>query len=126
MMAAETEIEGQRLKVINTHLQAFFMINASSNDHHTQRDRVEIELRKCESATLMGGDFNCAPGETLIEQFRRTGFQTSQDTRPTWKRMPFVIDHIFYNRFLRLENCCVIPTVASDHHAVRAEFSFVM
>lgn len=126
MITAETEIEGRVLRIINTHLQAFFMINASSNDHHTQRDRVEIELRKCDSATLMGGDFNCAPGETLIEQFRRAGFQPSQRTRPTWRRMPFVIDHIFYNRLLRLEDCCVIPTAASDHHAVRSEFSFVV
>jgi endonuclease/exonuclease/phosphatase (EEP) superfamily protein YafD len=39
--------------------------------------------------------------------------------------MPFVIDHIFYNRRLRLEACSVVPTSASDHHAVRSVFSFV-
>ncbi|HEY5811225.1 MAG TPA: endonuclease/exonuclease/phosphatase family protein [Terrimicrobiaceae bacterium] len=126
MISAETEIEGRKLRVINTHLQAFFMINASSNDHHTQRDRVEVELRKCLGATLLGGDFNCAPGETLIEQFRRAGFHPSQSVRATWRRMPFVIDHIFFNRLLRLESCCVVPTAASDHHAVRSEFSFVI
>ena len=124
MIGVETEIGGRSLRLINTHLQAFFMINASSNDHHTQRDRVEVELRRCTDATLMGGDFNCAPGETLIEQFKRAGFYPSQSKEVTWRRMPFVIDHIFYNHALRLETCIVIPTQASDHHAVRAEFSF--
>ena len=125
MISVETDIEGRALRLINTHLQAFFMINASSNDHHTQRDRVEVELRKCSGATLLGGDFNCAPGETLIEQFKRAGFHPSQNTKVTWRRMPFVIDHIFYNYGLRLEACAVIPTPASDHHAVRSEFSWV-
>ena len=123
MISVDTDIEGRALRLLNTHLQAFFMINASSNDHHTQRDRIEVELRKCSGATLLGGDFNCAPGETLIEQFKRAGFHPSQNTEVTWRRMPFVIDHIFYNYGLRLEGCAVVPTPASDHHAVRSEFS---
>jgi endonuclease/exonuclease/phosphatase family metal-dependent hydrolase len=126
MIGAETQIDGGPLRMMNTHLQAFFMINASSNDHHIQRDRVEVELRRSQGATLLGGDFNCAPGETLIDQFKRAGFHPSQRSQVTWRRMPFVIDHIFYNRLLRLESCCVIATPASDHHAVRAEFSFVI
>jgi endonuclease/exonuclease/phosphatase family metal-dependent hydrolase len=124
MIGAETQINGHVLRLINTHLQAFFMINASSNDHHTQRDRIELELRRSTGATLLGGDFNCAPGETLIEQFKRAGFRPSQSTKVTWRRMPFVVDHIFYNHALRLEACSVIPTEASDHHAVRCQFSF--
>jgi endonuclease/exonuclease/phosphatase family metal-dependent hydrolase len=124
MIGAETQINGRSLRLINTHLQAFFMINASSNDHHTQRDRVELELRRCTDATLLGGDFNCAPGESLIEQFKRAGFRPSQNAKATWRRMPFVVDHIFYNDALRLEACSVIPTKASDHHAVRSQFSF--
>ncbi|HEY5704952.1 MAG TPA: endonuclease/exonuclease/phosphatase family protein [Terrimicrobiaceae bacterium] len=126
MICVEADIEGRAVHLINTHLQAFFMINASSNDHHTQRDRVEVELRKRTGPTLLGGDFNCAPGETLIEQFKRAGFYPSQNARVTWRRMPFVIDHIFYNRALRLEACAVIPTPASDHHAVRSDFSFAV
>ena len=110
LIGAETEIDGRPLRMFNTHLQAFFMINASSNDHHTQRDRVEVELRRCEGATLLGGDFNCAPGETLVEQFKRAGFHPSQTTQVTWRRMPFIIDHVFFNRLLRLEACSVIPT----------------
>ena len=96
MIGAETQINGRSLRLINTHLQAFFMINASSNDHHTQRDRVELELRRCTEAALLGGDFNCALGESLIEQFKRAGFRPSQNAKVTWRRMPFVVDHIFY------------------------------
>lgn len=124
LLGADTEIEGRMVRLLNTHLQAFFMIKGSSNDHLTQRDLVEAELRKCAGPALLGGDFNSAPEETVVEQYAREGFRASQTTEVTWRRMPFVLDHIFYNRPLRLESCAVIPTEASDHHAVRSEFSF--
>lgn len=125
LLGAETEVEGRVLRLLNTHLQAFFMINASSNDHRVQRDLVEAELRKSVGPTLLGGDFNCAPGETLLEQFAGAGFRASQTSEITWRRKPFVLDHIFYNAGLRLDRTEVIPTAASDHHALRSEFSFL-
>jgi endonuclease/exonuclease/phosphatase family metal-dependent hydrolase len=125
LIAASTEMEGRPVTLLNTHLQAFFMIRGSSNDHPAQRDLVEAELGRCEGPALLAGDFNCAPEETVIAQFARAGFQASQTAEITWRRMPFVLDHIFFDRHFRLEDCRVIPTLASDHHAVRAEFSFV-
>lgn len=125
LIGAETEIAGRTVRLLNTHLQAFFMIKGSSNDHLRQRDLVEAELRKCAGPALLGGDFNSAPEETVVEQFAQAGFCASQCSEITWRRMPFVLDHIFYNGPLRLESCAVIPTEASDHHAVRSEFSFV-
>lgn len=124
LIEAVTEVEGRPLRLLNTHLQAFFMIKGSSNDHLTQRNLVEAELAKSAGPTLLGGDFNSAPEETLVEQYRRAGYCSCQTAEVTWRRMPFVLDHIFYNPPLRLEGCRVIPTLASDHHAVRAEFSF--
>ncbi len=126
LISAETEIAGRRVRLLNTHLQAFFMINATSNEHRAQRDLVEAELRKHDGPVLLGGDFNSAPEETVIEQFAAAGFQPAQCKEITWRRMPFVLDHIFFNAPLRLESCQVIPTPASDHHAVRSEFSFAL
>lgn len=125
LIEAETEIAGRPVRLLNTHLQAFFMIQSSSNAHPLQRNLVAGELANSTGATLLGGDFNSAPGETLVQQLETAGFRASQTTQVTWKRMPFVLDHIFYNAPLRLECCTVIPTLASDHHAVRSEFSFV-
>lgn len=125
LVAAETEIEGRAVRLINTHLQAFFMIKASSNDHREQRDLVEQELRRSVAPTLLAGDFNSSPEETLLAQFGEAGFRSAQADQVTWKRMPFVVDHIFYNAPFRLESSRVVPTKASDHDAVRAEFSFV-
>jgi len=124
LISAGVEIEGRPVRLLNTHWQAFFMINASSNEHRAQRDLVESELRKYAGAVLLGGDFNSAPGETVIEQFERAGFHAAQHREITWRRMPYVLDHLFHNDALHLENCQVIPTLASDHHAVRAEYSF--
>jgi len=124
LITAETEIAGRKVRLLNTHLQAFFMINSSSNEHRAQRDLVEAELRKHDGAVLLGGDFNSAPEETVIEQFAAAGFRPVQDKEITWRRMPFVLDHIFFNDALRLKRSQVIPTPASDHHAVRAEFSW--
>jgi len=126
LIGAETEIEGRAVRLLNSHLQAFFMIGCSSNDFRLQRDLVEKQLlRAAALPTLLAGDFNCAPDETLLEQFGEAGFQTAQKEEVTWRRMPLVLDHIFFNASLRLESCVVVPTLASDHHAVRAEFSFV-
>lgn len=124
LIGAETRIEGRPLRLLNTHLQAFFMISGSSNDQPQQRDLVEKALREGKGATLLGGDFNTAPGEDLVEQLESTGFQASQKTEITWRRKPLVLDYIFHNAPLRLERCEVIPTLASDHHAVRCEYSF--
>ena len=123
LISAETEIAGRTLRLLNTHLQAFFMINSSSNAHRAQRDLVEAELRRFDGPVLLGGDFNSAPQETVIAQFATAGFRPTQAKEITWRRMPFVLDHIFFNNALRLEGSQVIPTPASDHHAVRAEFS---
>jgi endonuclease/exonuclease/phosphatase family metal-dependent hydrolase len=125
LIEATTKIEGRSVRLLNTHLQAFFMIKGSSNDQPLQRNLVEAELlRSNGQPTLLGGDFNSAPEETLVQQYERAGYCSCQTTEITWRRMPFVLDHIFYNATLRLESCAVVPTLASDHHAVRSEFSF--
>lgn len=125
LLDAKADIEGRTVRLLNTHLQAFFMIKASSNDFPAQRNLVEAELPKFAGPTLLAGDFNSAPEETVVQQYKGAGFRASQTTEITWRRMPFVLDHIFYNAPLRLESCTVIPTLASDHHAVRSEFSFL-
>lgn len=125
LIGAETAIEGHPLRLLNTHLQAFFMVQSSSDDQPQQRDLVEKELRESRGPTLLGGDFNTVPGEKLVEQLESTGFRASQKTEVTWRRKPLVLDYIFHNASLRLESCRVIPTMASDHHAVRCEYSFV-
>jgi endonuclease/exonuclease/phosphatase (EEP) superfamily protein YafD len=36
--------------------------------------------------------------------------------------MPYVLDHVFYNSPLRCVTREVIPTMASDHHVLLADF----
>lgn len=122
LLRATTEIGGREVVLLNTHLQAFFMIGASSAEHLQQRDLVEAELRKSGGAAILAGDLNSAPGEGVVEQFASAGFRTVQNTEITWRRKPFVLDHLFYNGGLEVRSHEVIPTLCSDHHAVLAEF----
>lgn len=124
LLGADTTIDGRTVRLLNTHLQAFFMIGANSDDYPSQRNVVEAELKKCTGPALLAGDFNSTPQEGLVRQFADAGFQVSQNSEITWRRMPFVLDHIFYRAPLRLERTQVIATLASDHHAVRSKFSF--
>jgi endonuclease/exonuclease/phosphatase family metal-dependent hydrolase len=124
LISAGVVIDGRDVRVLNTHLQAFFMIGASSAEHCTQRHAIEDALRMQRGPAILAGDLNCAPEEGLVEQFEKTGFRTAQNLVVTWRRKPYILDHIFYNTHLRLESHAVLPTPASDHHAVRAEFSF--
>lgn len=125
LISATTVIQSRSLRLLNTHLQAFFIIGATSTEHSAQRDIIEAELRAQTGPAILAGDLNSAPGEGIVEQFELAGFRTVQCEEVTWRRKPYVLDHLFYNPLLRLEKHSVIPTLSSDHHAVRAEFSFV-
>ena len=100
------------------------MIGSTSAGHPEQRNAIEAELRLQNGPAILAGDLNCAPGDGVVEQFELAGFRTVQNKEVTWRRMPYVLDHLFYNPPLRLDSYAVIPTLASDHHAVRADFSF--
>jgi endonuclease/exonuclease/phosphatase (EEP) superfamily protein YafD len=73
---------------------------------------------------VLAGDFNVVSHEALTRQFAAAGLRSVQEDKPTWRRHPFVLDHIFYSRHLRPVGHVVKPTRASDHHVVVAEFEF--
>jgi len=124
LIGAKTEIGGVTVQLYNTHLLAFFMLKSSSSDHPQQREMVVAQLRQSSLPTLLGGDFNVSGHDTLVAQFAKAGFTTAQTKEITWRRMPFVLDHVFFNRFLRCVKHEVIPTPASDHHLLRVELEF--
>jgi endonuclease/exonuclease/phosphatase family metal-dependent hydrolase len=125
LIGATTTIAGRPVRLLNTHLLAFFMLNSSSEVHLDQRRLVEDQLRgSAEMPTLLTGDFNVSKHQSLIQQFADAGYQTVQSTEVTWRRRPFVLDHIFYNRWLKPESWSVKPTPASDHHTLSAVFEF--
>jgi endonuclease/exonuclease/phosphatase family metal-dependent hydrolase len=126
LIGATTTIGGRSVRLLNTHLLAFFMLNSSSEVHLDQRNLVEEELRKtAQIPTLLTGDFNVSKHESLINQFADAGFRTVQSKEITWRRRPYVLDHIFYNNWVQPVGWNVQPTPSSDHHVLTAEFEFV-
>lgn len=124
LIGATTTINGHELRILNTHLLAFFMLNSSSEEHLSQREMVLEQLRASKGPTLLGGDFNVSKHESLVRQFGGAGYKTVQNEEVTWRRRPYVLDHIFYSRHLRPVQHAVQPTPASDHHTLSAEFEF--
>jgi len=124
LIGVKTEVDGRQLCVMNTHLQAFFMIGTTSNEHRGQRDAVEQRLAEVDCPAIMSGDFNIGPDEDTVAQFERAGFQAVQNEEITWRRKPFVLDHFFHNARVELESYEVVPTETSDHHALEAVFRF--
>ncbi|MEI8293128.1 MAG: endonuclease/exonuclease/phosphatase family protein [bacterium] len=123
LIEVSTEWGGRSLKILNTHLQAFFMIGDSSDAHPVQRNIVETKLRDLAlQPAILAGDMNVSPTESLVQQFEGTGFRTVQKTEATWRRMPFVTDHLFHSSLLRVVSQRVEKTSVSDHHAVVADF----
>jgi endonuclease/exonuclease/phosphatase family metal-dependent hydrolase len=125
LIGAKTTILGHELQLYNTHLLAFFMLGSSSTTHPFQRQLVAEQLSASEQPTILTGDFNVSQHHDLVDQFAESGFHTVQASIPTWRRRPFVLDHIFYNTPLRCVYHSVNPTPASDHHALVADFEFV-
>lgn len=125
LIGAQTTLLGREVQLFNTHLLAFFMLGTTSAAHPLQRQRIAELLARASGPTLLTGDFNVTHHEALVDQFGGCGFSTVQQTEVTWRRRPYVLDHIFYNAPLRAVRHQVVPTLASDHHALVADFEFV-
>lgn len=125
LIGVTTTVGGRDLRILNTHLLALFMINANSQDYPMQRRRVLEILNASKGPTVLGGDFNAANHDALLQQFATAGYKTVQSERATWRREPLVLDHIFYSRQLRSVRHAVKPTTASDHHVLVVEFEYV-
>lgn len=124
LIGAKTTVQGRDLQLLNTHLLAFFMLGSSSTMNPFQRNLVANQLAGAKSPTILTGDFNVSKHDSLITQFGEHGFKTVQDKEVTWRRRPYVLDHVFHNAALRCVAQRVIPTPASDHHALVADFEF--
>lgn len=124
LVTATTTIHRHEVRLLNTHLLAFFMLGTSSAEHPEQRELIAAELRRVQGPAILAGDFNVRGHRALVEQFGACGFATVQDRETTWRRQPYILDHIFYNAPLRCVQHRVLPTLASDHHALVADFEF--
>jgi len=124
LIGAKTVIAGRELRVFNAHLLAFFMLGAKGEEPAAQRQIVVEQMSEPAGPTLIGGDFNVSRHDMLVRQFLSAGYQTVQTSQATWRRRPYVLDHLFYNRFLRPVRYAVEQTPASDHHMLMAEFEF--
>jgi endonuclease/exonuclease/phosphatase (EEP) superfamily protein YafD len=100
------------------------MLNTNSDAHISQRKFVADLLQESMGPTLLGGDFNVSNHNSLVEQFGRVGYQALQTSEVTWRRRPYVLDHIFFSRHLRPVGHEVKQTEASDHKALLGEFEF--
>lgn len=124
LIGARTTVLGRELQLYNTHLLAFFMLGSSSTAHPFQRQMIADELNASAGPTIITGDFNVSHHEGLVEQFAHTGYRTVQQSAVTWRRRPYVLDHIFHNDQLRPVSHRVVPSPASDHHVLVADFEF--
>lgn len=124
LIGARTRIGGREVRLLNTHLLAFFMLGSSSTRNPFQRQLVSDQLAAVRGPALLSGDFNVSSHGSLVAQFAGHGFRTVQQASPTWRRRPYVLDHIFHNDGLRCVGHRVEPTPASDHHVLVADFEF--
>lgn len=125
MIGATTDVAGRPLRLLNTHLLALFMLKSDSRAHPEQRRQVAARLRAAQTegaALILSGDFNVRDHEGLAAEYAAEGFSTVQTAAITWRRQPYVLDHIFHNAPLRCVRHEVLPTPASDHHVLLADF----
>jgi endonuclease/exonuclease/phosphatase family metal-dependent hydrolase len=125
LIGAKTKLFGREVQLFNVHLLAFFMLGSSSTTNPFQRNLVAEQLGGANGPTILTGDFNVSKHGSLVSQFGQRGFNTVQQTEATWRRRPFVLDHIFHNAPMRCVSHRVVPTPASDHHALVADLEFV-
>ena len=123
LIGASLTMDDQDILLLNTHLQAYFMIDSSSDRHPEQRHVLATVLKGRKTPVILGGDFNCTAQENTVADIEHCGLKTVQKREITWHRLPHVLDHLFYSPELQAGMVQVVPTTISDHDAVRAEFS---
>lgn len=124
LIGAKTTIQGREVQLFNTHLLAFFMLGADSEQYPEQQKIVARQLAASPGPTILGGDFNVRNHASLVTEYSAIGYQTVQNEAATWRRQPYVLDHLFYNSKLQVVRHSVEPTLASDHHVLVADFEF--
>jgi endonuclease/exonuclease/phosphatase family metal-dependent hydrolase len=124
MIGAKTRINGRDVQLYNVHLLAFFMLGSSSTIFPWQRDLVADRLASSDIPTILGGDFNVRQHASLVEQFAEFGYATVQQKVPTWRRRPFVLDHVFFNSKITCIRHSVENSKVSDHLPIVADFNF--
>lgn len=124
LLGVTTSLAGREVRLLNTHLLAFFMLGTTTGEHPEQMEQVGAILASSTLPTILTGDFNVSNHEDLVARYAELGFSTVQTAEATWRRKPFVLDHIFHNRPLRCVAKSVIPTPCSDHHMLVADFEF--
>ncbi|HXQ81060.1 MAG TPA: endonuclease/exonuclease/phosphatase family protein [Opitutaceae bacterium] len=122
MIGAKTLVNGREVQIYNVHLLAFFMLGISSTMYPWQRDLVADRLAASDLPTILGGDFNVSQDDPIVEQFAEHGYATVQHKVPTWRRQPFVLDHIFFNSGLRCIRHHLEDSNVSDHLPLVADF----
>jgi hypothetical protein len=123
LIGARTTVAGREIALLNTHLLAFFMLKTDSRAHPGQRLRIAQHLRAAgDTPTILTGDFNVRDHVGLAAQFAVEGFATAQTAEITWRRMPYVLDHVFYNAPLRCVAAKAVPSRASDHLPLVTDF----
>ena len=125
LIGATTDLGGRPVRLLNTHLLALFMLKSDSRRYPEQRRLVAEHLRAAQcagQAAILSGDFNVRDHVGLAAEYAAEGFSTVQTAQVTWRRQPYVLDHIFHNAQLLCVGHKVTPTMASDHHALTADF----
>lgn len=126
ILGASVELDGQTVTLLNTHLQAYFMIDASSDKYPAQRHILSTLVRGIHGPLVLAGDFNCTSQESTIDEIESLGLKSIQKDTVTWHRIPLVLDHIFYSSHFTPGSYRVIHADVSDHDALKAELSLAI
>jgi endonuclease/exonuclease/phosphatase family metal-dependent hydrolase len=124
LIGADVAVDGRQIRLLNTHLQAFFMVKRTADDYPQQRQLVAEEIERAGSPVILSGDFNSAPDEGTIAFLEQKGLTSVQKSEITWHRMPYVLDHIFFSKELVCRQWKVVPSFASDHMPLYADLEW--
>jgi len=125
LIGADIFWNGKNIRILNTHLQAWFMIESDAQEHPEQRQIVRGLMESSPYPCILGGDFNCAPEEGTLEYLESGSFKSVQKDQITWLRQPKVLDHLFYSPQWQAHSYALTDTGLSDHLVLEAEFKLV-
>lgn len=132
LLKAKIKIKDKHLFVCSTHL-SFIPFLLDTKKRLEEAEQI-IKIVKGKKPLIMGGDFNGVPSSKVVRRIKEVLNSAAPQNQPTFSKFSFSIggfkfkgikyqlDHVFYSQDLKIKECRVLPTKASDHFPVMVEF----
>jgi len=131
LLEAKVRIKEKELFVYSAHLNYFpFLLDTKKRLEETEKI---LRTVKNKTPFILAGDFNGKPNSKVVKKLNKVFNYVNPQNKATFKLsfsigrleyegLQYKLDYIFHSSDLKVKNCQILDTKASDHKPIVVEF----